>query len=160
MIRPLRQRHRHIVIVLELFLPLAFAAGIVARKPLVTVKELPPALAPAPQPVADLVWKYRDLFSNAPVKVRLLREKDPGRFAVQFSAPAGFLKPDLIVYWVAGKAQLAGALPANATLLGSFSAISLPLPAEAAKSNGLLVLYSLADNEIVDVSKPFNMEER
>ena len=160
MIRPLRQRHRHMVIALGLFLPLAFAAGIAARKPQATVKELPPALAPAPQPVANPVWKHHDLFSNAPVEVRLLREKDPGRFAVQFSAPAGFLKPDLIVYWVAGKAQLAGTLPEKATLLGSFSAMSLPLPAEAAKSTGLLVLYSLADNEIVDVSKPFNVEER
>lgn len=159
MIRPLRQRHRLIVIALGLFLPLTFAAGIAARKPPATVKELPPALAPAPQPVAELVWTHRDLYSKVPVEVRLLREKDSGRFAVQFSAPAGFLKPDLIVYWVAGKAQVAGVLPENGMLLGSFSATPLTLPAEASESTGLLVLYSLADNEIVDVSKPFKVEE-
>lgn len=156
MIRPLRQQHRRIVIALGLFLPLVFAAGIAARKPVPSVQELPAALRPAPQPVMDQVWKRSGLFSNAPVEVRCLREKDSARLAVQCSAPAGFLKPDLLVYWVAGKAPPAGTLPENAALLGEFDSPRLPLPAEAATANGRLVLYSLADNEIVDVSKPIN----
>jgi len=156
MIRPLRQRHRQIVIALGLFLPLAFAAGLAARKPLAASQALPPPLVSASPPAAVLVWKQRDLFSNAPVEVRWLREPDSGRFAVQFSAPSGFLKPDLLVYWVAGNAPPAGTLPENAALLGEFDSPRLPLPAEAATANGRLVLYSLADNEIVDVSKPIN----
>src|SRR5277367_4871718 len=102
MIRPLRQRHRRIVIVLGLFLPFAFAVGIAARKPLPPVNALQPSLAATPQPIEEIVWKRGDLFSNAPVEVHLLREEISGRFAVQFSAAAVFLKPDKLVYWVAG----------------------------------------------------------
>jgi hypothetical protein len=155
MIRPLRQRHRQIFVALGVFLPLAFAVGIAARKPVPAVAELPPALTPAPPPVADLVWRRGDLFSKAPVEVRLLREKDSGRFAVQFSAATGFLKPDLMVYWVAGSTGRTNSLPDNAVLLGEFDSSALPWPAAAA-ARGVLVLYSLADNEMVDVSKPFN----
>ena len=157
MIRPLRQRHRHMVIALGLFLPLAFAAGLAARKPLAAVKELPPALTTAPQPVMDLVWKRGDLFSNPPVEVHLLREKNSGRFAVEFSAATGFLKPDLLVYWAGGSAGLTNSLPDNAVLLGEFDSPALPWPAAAASAAGRLVLYSLADYEMVAVSKPFNV---
>jgi hypothetical protein len=45
-------------------------------------------------------------------------------------------------------------LPTNATLLGSFNAPALELPAAAAKTEGSLILFSLADQEIVDVSQP------
>jgi len=156
MIRPLRQQHRRIVIALGLFLPLVFAAGIAARKPVPSAQELPAALRPAPQPLANRVWKLSGLFSNAPVKVHCLREKDSTRLAIRFFAPPGFLKPDLLVYWVAGNAPPAGTLPENAALLGEFDSPRLPLPAAAAGGSGVLVLYSLADNEIMDVSKPIN----
>jgi hypothetical protein len=33
------------------------------------------------------------------------------------------------------------------------------LPAEAAATNGVLVLYSLADNEIVEASKPIEFNQ-
>jgi len=33
------------------------------------------------------------------------------------------------------------------------------LPAEAAATNGVLVLYGLADDEIVDVSKPIQFND-
>jgi hypothetical protein len=51
-------------------------------------------------------------------------------------------------------------LPGNAQLLGAFNSSSaLVLPAEAATQTGVLILYSLADNEIVDVSKPIRVNE-
>jgi hypothetical protein len=60
----------------------------------------------------------------------------------------------LLVYWVAGNPGVTNALPAEAVLLGAFGREPLPLPEQPLKSAGVLVLYSLADGEVVDVSKP------
>ena len=155
MIRPLRQRHRRMFIALGIFLPVAFVVGISARKTVPTATVLPAALIATPQQFAAVKWERADLFAKSPVQVRLLREqRDAGRFAIALSAANGFVKPDLIVYWVEGNPKITGALPANAILLGTFAATILPLSDEVANSSGVLILYSLADNEIVDVSKP------
>jgi len=51
-------------------------------------------------------------------------------------------------------------LPDNARLLGVFnSSVALSLPPDAGPGSGVLVLYGLADQEIVGVSKPFALEE-
>jgi hypothetical protein len=158
MILPLRQQHRRWFIVLGLFLPVTFAIGIAVRQPVAVVGQLPAGLAPSPAP-QEMVWTRSGLFAKAPVGVSLLRERNSGHWAVQFSAAAGFLKPDLMVYWVAGNLPVAGALPENATLLGEFSSSALPLPLEATATNGMLVLYSLADNELVDESQPMRFTD-
>ena len=160
MIRPLRQRHRRMVIALGIFLPVAFVVGVAARKSVPTVAELPAALVATPQKFESVEWERVDLFAKSPVEVRLLREqKDAGRFAIAFSAAKDFVKPDLIVYWVAGNQSTTDTFPANAILLGSFSATALPLSDEVSKSNGALILYSLADNEIVAASKPVRFND-
>ena len=155
MIYPLRQRHRRIVIALGIFLPIVFVIGIAARKPAPTVAKLPAGLTATSQQFDAVEWKRADLFAKTPIEVYLLREqKSSGRFGIEFSAAKEFVKPDLIVYWVAGNPNMTDTLPDNAILLGAFSSTALPLSDEVAKSNGVLVLYSLADNEIADVSKP------
>jgi hypothetical protein len=156
MIHSLRQRHRRMIIVVGVFLPLAFALGIAARKPVPSMNALPGQLVAAPPTFTATEWERADLFMKAPIPVRLLREHtNVGRFAVTFSAAKDFVKPDLLVYWVAGNPNFADTLPANAQLLGAFDSFTaLALPAEAALQSGVLVLYSLADNEIVEVSKP------
>ena len=157
MIRPLRKRHRRIVIVLGVFLPLAFAVGIAARNPVPGMTSLPKELVASPQQFAATQWERADLFKKTPVHVRLLRESvATGRFAVEFSAAKDFVRPDLIVYWVAGSPNLTDKLPDNARLLGSFtSSVELSLSPDTGPDSGVLVLYSLADQEIVEVSKPF-----
>ncbi len=105
-------------------------------------------------------WQRADLFAKSPVQVRLMREHSgSGKFAVEFSAARDFVKPDLIVYWSAGNPNITDKLPDNAILLGSFSSTPLPLTDEITKSNGQLVLFSLADNEIVDASKPIQFKD-
>ncbi len=104
---------------------------------------------------AATVWERADLFSKETIHVRLLRASDNSRrFALELSAVKEFVKPDLIVYWISGNPEITGKLPDNALLLGAFSASALSLPATAASESGALVLYSLANNEIVAVSKP------
>lgn len=160
MIHPLRQRHRRIVLVLGIFLPIAFVAGVAARKPPPTVAELPAALTATSQQFDAVEWKRADLFAKTPIQVYLLREqKSSGRFGIEFSAAKDFVKPDLIVYWVAGNPNITDALPDSAILAGSFSSTTLPLPDGAAKSSGEFVLFSLADNQVVDVSKPVSLQQ-
>jgi hypothetical protein len=71
-----------------------------------------------------------------------------------------FVKPDLIVYWVAGSPSITDMLPNNARLLGALSSsVALSLPPDAASGSGVLILYSLADQELVEVSKPFRVQK-
>src|SRR6266567_4706384 len=151
MIRPLRQRHCGMVIVLGVVLPIAFTVGIAARKPVPDMISLPKELVTSRQKFAATEWERADLFTKTPIQVRLLRESaGAGHFAVEFSAAKDFVKPDLIVYWVTGNPNSHDALPDNAGLLGAFNPSSaLPLPREAGSASGVLVLYSLADHVIV-----------
>jgi len=161
MIRPLRQRHRRMVIVLGVFLPVAFAIGIAARKPVPDMTSLPKELVTSRQKFAATEWERADLFTKTPIQVRLLRESaGAGHFAVEFSAAKDFVKPDLIVYWVAGSPNTTDTLPDSARLLGAFnSSVALSLPSDAATGGGVLILYSLADQEVVEVSKPFALQK-
>jgi hypothetical protein len=159
MIRPLRQRHRRTFLVLGIFLPVAFVVGLAARKPLPEIDSLPSEISPAINLFAVEVWSQADMFPKSPVQIRLMREQiGKGKFAVALAGAKDFVKPDLLVYWLDANPNVTNVLPDNAILLGAFNAPQLPLPATAEKTAGLLVLYSLADNEIVDVSKPIHLD--
>jgi hypothetical protein len=158
MIRSLRHRHRRQVLVLGIVLPVAFVFGILARKPVPAPAELPPELTPAPLPLGNLVWNRDHLFPKAPVSTRLWEQRNhSSSFAVDFSAPASFIKPDLMVYWLDKNSDLHDGLPTNAILLGVFGAAALPIPDHSANWGGELVLYSLADGEVIDVSQPIQL---
>jgi hypothetical protein len=160
MILALRNRHRRIFVVIGVLLPIALAGGIAARKPLPSMESLPVGLYAFPQLYSATQWESKDLFTKTSIRARLLRGSGSGeRFAVQFSAATDFLKPDLIVYWVAGNPKITNTLPGNARLLGAFSAEALPLHDDAVTTNGVLVIYSLANGEIVDVSKAFRFND-
>jgi hypothetical protein len=151
MTRALRQRHRRIIAVLVIVVPAAFAAGLVMRQPVPVESALPAGLSPEGR-FQRQEWERGDMFSKARLQVRLLRERSGGgSFALQFSPPQNFVKPDLIVYWSAGEKSVSGELPNDALLLGAVGA-ELELPAEIIGTKGRLLLYSLADGELVDVS--------
>ena len=149
------------VIVLGVLLPVAFAIGIAARKSVPNMTSLPKELVTSRQKFAATEWERADLFTKTPIQVRLLRESaGSGHFAVEFCAAKDFVKPDLIVYWVTGSQNITDTLPENAWLLGTFnSSVALSLSPAAAQGSGVLVLYSLADQEIVEVSKPFALQK-
>jgi hypothetical protein len=164
MIRPLRQRHYYTFVAIGFILPMVFAFGIVARKPFPAMDVLPGELAVPVQKFPVRVWERADLFAKSPIQVGLLRDSlNNESFAVALSADKNyFIKPDLMVYWIAGQPTINDKLSDQAKLLGGFNSGAMPLPADAAVTNGVLVLYSLADNEIVDVSKSvqFNQPAR
>lgn len=154
MIIALRQRHRRIFFALGIFLPAVLVVGVAARRPVPVTATLPGVLEAAEK--FDPSGPPRDgLFPKSAVSVQWLRgQNNSGALAVRFSAAKDFVKPDLMVYWVAGNPKATDALSANAVLLGAFAAAALPLPAAARDSAGVFVLFSLADGEVVDVSTP------
>ncbi len=160
MIHSLRQRHRRLFATLGLLLPLAFAGGVAARKTVPKMSALPPELVTAPRTATTRIWERTDLFTNAPIaiRVRLLRETAaPGSYAVALSAPEDFLQPDVLVYWVADPKDLTGALPANAQLLGTLGSDALILPGSPVAQTGTLLLYRLADYQIAARSGPLEI---
>ena len=160
MIRSLRQRHRQMVITLGVFLPIAFTVGISARRSVPTGPSLSATLAGEPLHFEYVVWDRSDLWAHQAMRTRLLSAKADGkRFAVELSTVNEIVKPDLIVYWIPDISKIEDALPDNATLLGAFvqtKPTPLPFPGETAARSGVLVLYSLADHEVIAASKPFN----
>jgi hypothetical protein len=153
MILSLRQRHRRMFAVIGCLLPVAFVVGIDARKPVPSLSQLPPALTAQEVESGSTIWERDDLFAKAAVNVRLNRTAS-GDFTITCTAKGDFAKPDLIVYWATGVATNVAALPDSAILLGAFSAGALRVPANVAVQEGALILFSLADQEIVAVSQP------
>lgn len=155
MIRPLRTCHRCIFTVLGVLLPVAFGLGIAARKPVPEAANLPSEFRRSARAYEPGDWEQTDIFTNAPVYVHTLRQSIPGsRRAIALSAAPSFVKPDLLVYWHPGKLEATDKLPENAVLLGAFNSPELMLPGEATGTDGSIILYSLADGEIVAASRP------
>lgn len=157
MILALRQRHRRMIIAIGILLPIAFLGGVAARRPVPLMRAVPSELEVSAPRFDSVVWERSDLFAKAPITIRLLRAST--EFGIQFIAPKDFVKPDLIVYWLPGTWSGSEVIPDNAQLLGQFSSRALRLPQTAFGSYGSIILYSLADNEIVDVSKPITIQQ-
>jgi hypothetical protein len=143
--------------VLGMALPAALIVGIAARRPVPTSASLPGGISGEPRRFNAGQWSRDGLFTKTPIHVTLVRERaDSGQFAVELSAPKDFTRPDLLVYWVTGGSTVSDVIPDDAVLLGGFSdSAPLPFRTGGPASNGMLILYSLADHEVVDVSKPF-----
>jgi len=140
--------------VIGILLPVAFVAGVAARKPI--PKASLPAGLPSGQETFSLnQWERLDLFTNTAVRVQLLREaSNTNRTAIQMSAPKDFVKADLLVYWLPAESTLKDTVPDDAVLLGAFiSGQPLPVPPALTGKPGSLVLYSLADHELIAVSQ-------
>src|SRR3974390_1490742 len=72
MIRPLRQRHRVMVIALAVTLPAAFAVGIAARRAVPTSRVGVPGVVAEARNQSEL-WTRNDLWEKRAIKTRLER---------------------------------------------------------------------------------------
>ena len=163
MIRPLRRRHRATVCALGVLLPLAFAVGLVARRPVPVLALVPPELESKASSFDQVLWTKADLWPGQRI-ITSLRRDAAGSVAVGLMF-RDLVKPDVLVYWAAGMETAVEGLPDNARLLGALSnRAPLPIPPDARNEAGRFVLYSLADHEVVAVSKDFkpliNADER
>ena len=159
MIRPLRQRHRVMVCTLGMVLPVAFAAGMAARKPVPVAATVPLGLAGKAADSGKVVLTKADIWPDQRI-ITSLRRDAAGSVAVELSF-RDLVKPDVLLYWAAGKEGMpADALPETARLLGALSnGAPLPIPAEARGEAGRFILYSLADHEVVAASSPFIIQK-
>lgn len=157
MILPLRRRHRRMFAVIGVLLPVAFVAGVAARKP---IPALPIPMPSGQESFSMNRWERLDLFTNTAVRVQLLREaSNTNRIALQMSAPKDFVKADLLVYWLPAESTLKDTVPDDAVLLGAFiSGQPLQVPPALTAKPGALVLYSLADHEIVGASQQLSLK--
>jgi hypothetical protein len=155
MIRPLRQRHRVMIFALSVALPAGFALGIATRK------EVPTSRSTGFKEVRNSteLWSRDDLWEKKAIRTRLLRSgSGAGQLSVELRLIDRIVRPDVLVYWVPGESKIQKSLPDDAFLLGSFEQsipVPLALPDIATTQTGALVLYSLADQELVAVSKSF-----
>ena len=127
MIRPLRQRHRLMVCTVGVLLPIAFTAGIAARKPVPVAATVPSGLVGKANDFDSVVWTKTDLWPGQRI-ITSLRRDAAGSLAVELMF-RDLVKPDVLVYWAAGKDTAGEGLPDSARLLGALASrtpISLP----------------------------------
>jgi len=152
MIRPLRHRHRFVVCALGVLLPIAFVTGLAARRPVPVVASLPPELTGRAERPGKIVWTKTELWPNQQITTSLWRDATGGS-AVELST-SDLVKPDVLVYWAPGNNTGSTALSDNARLLGALGGGSpLALASNIRGQTSQLIIYSLADHEIVAVSK-------
>jgi hypothetical protein len=157
-IRPLRQRHRWVFCMLGALLPVAFAVGLTARKPVPVAATVPLGLASQANDFGGVVWTKADIWPGQRIITRLRRDA-AGTLAVELIF-RDLAKPDVLVYWSPDTSTAGEGLPENARLLGGLSnGAPLPIPADVRGKPGCFVLYSLADHEVVATSKSVVVEK-
>jgi len=148
------------VLALGALLPAAFVFGIASRHLVLLIPALPVNLAYQPDQ-ALAKWMREDLWEKSQLRTRLLADSAQSTFALEVTAPEPVIKPDTLLYWVPGDPEINESLPNDAVLLGLWMqdpVKPLNVPAVAKSSPGKLVLYSLADHEVVNVTKSFTIQ--
>ncbi len=153
MIRPLRTRHRVMVTVLAVTLPVLFVAGLLARKPPVEMEALPEALQPFSETYPTLLAETPDLWGELAIITRLHANGAPAsRLAVELHPEADLKTPDVLVYWHTDTPPAEGVVPDGAYLLGTLAGTRtrrFSLPDTALHTDGHLILYSLAHQQTI-----------
>ena len=162
MIRPLRQRHRITMLALTAFLPAAFVLGIASRRSVPLILSVPSVLSVQPGQPSQSAWVREDLWEKKPLRTRLLSDPVTSNLALEVTATTPIVLPDVLLYWAPGTSKLDDSLPSDAVLLGAWMQEPpnpVAVPQLAKVGQGRLILYSLADHEIVNVSKPFAFQD-
>ncbi len=158
MIRALRQRHRTTTTVLSIILPVVFLLAVALRKPL-PISAPRPGLITATQPTFNNpIWEKNDLWVKPLIKTRLFSNNptnQPSKFAVQLIPEQPIIRPDVLAYWTPTMVGIIDQVPDSAVLLGPITGERvMPLPSSSANTLGSLILYSLADHEVIGISSP------
>jgi hypothetical protein len=142
MIQPLRRAHRSAFLVLGVALPAVFIGGLLARHP--TYASMDALRNDSMQNNAGTEFEAHS--GSANFKMLLLEGKETGP-AREFHiiSAAGFLAPDVYVYW--SRSKPGTSIDSNATLLGPLVPQQpYTVPSDAA---GYFVLYSVAQGEVL-----------
>jgi hypothetical protein len=155
-IRPLRQRHRLLLRLLAVVLPVSFGIGLAARRPIPVSRDLPREWAPRSSDFGGVVLSRADLWPDRRF-LTLLRRDSSGALAVELLLD-GLIAPDLLLYWTGAGDTAPERLPEDARLLGAcIDRMPLPIPQAVRGTTGRLVLYSLAEHQVMAASRNFTL---
>jgi hypothetical protein len=143
--RRLRSAHRAIWLVALIALPVIIVSGLEARRAVPLVAALPGPRGEA-LTAATRWWTGAGAFTVTPVRV-----EGDSAVAIEVRNSSSPGAPDLLLYWTR-KQESAGAIDSGDVLLGSAkgTASSLfRLPAEARGGESALLLYSLAQRQLL-----------
>jgi hypothetical protein len=161
MILNLRQRHRLIFSGLVLVLPVAFAASILFRAAPLPKNTVPLLQRDAAASLSRYIFEKQDLWPGANIVTRVFADSlPPALLAVELQPAATWSLPEVLVYWQAGPPGNEAQALRDAFLLGTLvegPARRWLLPLQAAHTDGHLILFSLAHQNIVaQASLPIN----
>src|SRR5215470_14411289 len=106
MIRPLRHRHRIMMLALTVTLPAGFAVGVVSRKE-IPVSKVQAVGASASTRNPSTLWTRNDLWGKIAIPTRLLTVgSGAGQFAIELVPVDQVVRPDLLVYWIPGERKI------------------------------------------------------
>jgi len=152
MIRPLRVRHRRMIVLLAVALPLLVAAGLLARRPIPRMERLPEGLVSAAADSSAIGSPRVTSWDGGSLRASLRSGVDDARPVVSIELLQELERPDLLVYWSGDIDAVSEGVPGDAELLGRLAGrhpIVFELPVEASDSEGRLILYSPTHDEFV-----------
>lgn len=153
MIQRLRRRHRNLIVILSVILPVLFLAALATRPSAPRTQEIPPFLVNETPAFPRVLFEESNLWSGHDLLTRVCADQmPPQRLVVELQPRRAFSEPDILVYWHEPAAASGNQLPENAYLLGALAGKQLRrfvLPEAARLVEGKLVLYSLAHHQIV-----------
>lgn len=147
------------VCILAFVLPVAFVFSVAARRTVPPGSPSGTLFNAAPGAYGEVVWTDADAWPGK--RILTVLQTDPlGSLTVEFmfrELPG----PDVLAYWVPSNWAPGDRLPANAQLLGAFlNGEILPLAGRPRGEPGRFVLYSLANHQIVSISKPMTLPQQ
>ena len=148
MIAPLRRRHRRLIAVLAVVVPVLFVVALTGRPTAPVTADLAAEIA-AP-PAGRVESEQGDLF-DYPITTRV-RSSESGWW-VELEPREAIVKPEVLVYWTPESSAARDRLPSDAFLLGALAGTrprAFEVPSRALGQAGRLWLYSLGHQEVVD----------
>ena len=161
MIRPLRRRHLIFSFLMVTGLPLMVIIGYLKTKDSVSM-EAPPILDDSVRESFPLeVWHKSRLWKNYPgMDTRLLSNVAPEHeLAVELTFDGTITRPDLLLYWSPRSFSTRLGIHDGMHLLGAYTnsqTTIFKLPDVARHRDGFLLLYSLAEDEMVSEAPLLN----
>jgi len=152
MTRSLRRRHRFLIVGLVVVMPVLFGLCLAARRPF-PVGNAAAILGTAPGDATGVVVGTIPVHWSIPGITTTFYRDLAGHVTVRLDSH-DMASPDVLVYWSVGTGTIHERLPADARLLGAFShRQALPIPEDATGETGRLLLYSLADHQVLALSR-------
>ena len=157
MIKPLRTRHRIMTAVLAIVVPILFIAGIWHRDIEPALNEsVPTSFESQASRFTSVVTETQQLSSDPSLTYRLIAEtSESKRVAVELNASGNQRLPALLVYWTPSL-EVESQFPEESVLVGHWAVTKsgvFELPVRAAEEKGSILLYSLAQQEMVASSR-------